>query len=62
MIYLFYKDPSGLKVKTVKRQGYDKEAKIIIQATDQGCLALDIRDEIGEWCLNSRHNFFIFKK
>lgn len=46
MIYLFYKDPSGLKVKTVKRQGYDKEAVIIIQATDQGCLALDIRDEI----------------
>lgn len=25
MIYLFYMDPSGLKVKTVKRQGYNKE-------------------------------------
>lgn len=25
MIYPFYKDPSGLKAKTVKRQGYNKE-------------------------------------
>lgn len=25
MIYLFYMDPSGLKVKTIKRQGYNKE-------------------------------------